>query len=72
MNARLDTPPETAAELLHVARIQVGSCTYWAEQGDCQAQLLASLRTLAAQVEAAREALEAQARMLSALVKRTV
>lgn len=72
MNARLDTPVLVEAdldpaELLHRARTQIGSCTYWAEQGDCQPQLLASLRTLAAQVEAARRALT-----LNTLVKRGV
>jgi|GEM_PF-2341831 len=46
-----------ALQLLGQAQIQVGSVTYWAEQGDCQEQLYASLRVLAAQVETARQAL---------------
>ena len=63
MNARLMPVPTAAArraaaaEILGRARTQIGSCTYWAEQGDCAAQLRASLRVLAAQVEAAQRAL---------------
>jgi len=46
-----------ALELLGRARIQIGSVTYWAEQGDTPEQLFASLQVLAAQVETARRAL---------------
>jgi hypothetical protein len=62
MNARLEPPTAAqqrvaALELLGRARIQIGSCTYWAEQGDCPAQLAAALQVLAAQVETARQVL---------------
>lgn len=51
----------TAARiLLGQALIQLGSVTYWAEQGDCPRQLLAALRVLAGQVEAADRALSQQ------------
>lgn len=64
MNARLEGPTAAehraaVAELLGRARIQIGSATYWAEQGDCQAQVLACLQLLAAQVETARRELMA-------------
>lgn len=69
MNARLESPGITQAqptaaehrsaalELLGRARIQIGSVTYWAEQGDAPAQLFAALQVLATQVETARRAL---------------
>lgn len=62
MNARVDPPTAAehraaAVELLSRARIQVGSVTYWAEQGDCPAQLFTALQVLAAQIETARRAL---------------
>jgi len=44
-------------QLLHRARIQVGSCTYWAQESDCRPELFACLEVLAAQIETARRAL---------------
>jgi len=46
-----------ALDWLGRARTTVGSASYWAEQGDCQAQTLACLRVLARQIEQARKAL---------------
>ncbi len=62
MNARLPIPTAaehraTAVEVLGRARIQIGSVTYWAEQGDTPAQLFASLQVLTAQLETALLAL---------------
>jgi len=48
---------DSALAWLAMARNQMGSCQYWAEQGDRTHETLASLKVLASHIEHARRAL---------------